>query len=684
MLAAVTMAVYWPAIHCGFINYDDPQYVTLNRHVRQGLTPSGLRWALGTGLTANWHPVTWLSHMIDAEVFGLNPAGHHLVSVLFHAANAVLLFILLRALTGAQWRSAFVAALFALHPLHVESVAWIAERKDVLSTFFGLLSLVAYTGYAQGGGGGRRAAVGGRQSDVGCRRAEDGDQVRPPTSDLRSPTSDLRLPTYGLSLLFFALGLMSKPMLVTWPFVMLLLDYWPLGRGKRGEERDEKAESFGTTHHSPLTSLILEKLPFFIVSIVFCVVTFLVQKHSGAVLSLAKIPLGMRIENMFVSYARYLEKLLWPADLAVVYPYPAEWPLGWVIFSAILVVGLCVAGWWLGRRWPFIRTGWFWFFGTLIPVIGLVQVGNQSMADRYTYVPSIGVFILLVWGVCALFGLPDENRRGIVEAFPTGNGSARRVAIAGGIVILGACAARTWDQLSYWQDSETLFRHTVAVTRNNGLAYDNLGFSLFEKGRLEEAMACYHVALEIHPKDAIAQDGIGCCFFNGGRIDDAIAWFQRSLATGANPSTTLFNLGSALAQRQRYSEAIHYFTASLQSDPENSDAQDSLGNVLFRQNRYAEAMDCYRAAMRIAPDHANAHRDMGRALYQQGRFEEALQEYHIAERLAPNDADSHLAMGIVLARLGHNGEAVAQLQEVLKLRPGDSEAKRGIEALTAR
>ena len=357
-----------------------------------------LRWAFRSDYAGNWHPVTWLSHMLDCQLFGLKPWGHHLTNVLLHALNAGLVFALLQLMTGATWRSLLVAALFALHPLRVESVAWVSERKDVLSGFFGLLALIAYARYAQG----QKAECRKQNADI----AADTQATQWSTSSL-SPSL-----FYLLSLFFFALGLMSKPMLVTWPFVMLLLDYWPLGRMQNAECRMQNAAA--TRHATRITQhatrstlarllpLLVEKIPFFVLVALASVVTFVVQKRGGAVAAGESLPLGARVGNALISYGRYLGKLFWPADLAVFYPHPGQWPLGKVLLAGGLILGISVLVWVQRRRYPYLLMGWLWFFGTLVPVIGLVQVGDQAMADRYTYLPSLGVLILAVWGACEL------------------------------------------------------------------------------------------------------------------------------------------------------------------------------------------------------------------------------------------------------------------------------------------
>ena len=404
--------------------------------------------------------------MLDVELFGLHPGGPHMVNLLLHAADGVLLFLLLRELTGAHWRSAWVAALFALHPLHVESVAWISERKDVLSGLFWMLTLLLYGRFVR-------------------------------EKEARGPTSR-RL--HGLALGVFVLGLLSKPMLVTLPFVLLLLDYWPLARWlRRGQEGPVRF----------LWRLISEKAAFLIVSALSCLVT--VATQGRALASVAGYPVMGRVENAFVSYARYLGKTVWPVDLALPYPYVRHWPTVWVGLAVILVAGVSVGTIWLGRKLPFAVTGWFWFLGTLVPVIGLVQVGAQSMADRYTYMPLVGVFIALGWGAASAL----ERWR-----------IPRSVVAVAGAVAVGACALRTMDQLQYWQNSETLFRHALALTKENWQAYDNLGCYLYNQGRWVEAVADYHHSLDINPDDSVAWDNLGFCLYNQGRDDEAVADYE--------------------------------------------------------------------------------------------------------------------------------------------------------------
>src|SRR5882724_3333973 len=478
LLAVSTFIVFVPVVSYQFVNFDDGDYVSSNLHVQGGLTWENVGWAFNGGHAANWHPLTWLSHMLDWEMFGPRAGGHHLVSVILHVLNSVLLFLLLRQVTGALWRSALVAALFALHPLHVESVAWISERKDVLSTFFFMLTIGAYAKYVEGRGevaekqkfGKQRAEIPEetriqrRQTSVAT--AEGGMSVSTPKQrNTEAAKRSLQAPIfYLLSLFCFALGLLSKPMLVTVPFLLLLLDYWPLERGV-----ELKFNAIQLRHWK---SLVNEKIPFFILAGVSSVVTFIVQRKAGSVWSVADLPLASRIENTAVAYCRYLGKLFWPAKLSVFYPHPGFWPVLVVIFAAVLLVTISVLVLVL-RRLPYLAVGWFWFIGTLVPVIGLVQVGWQSIADRYTYIPYIGIFIILVWLSKKFI------RRWSARVIP--------LTIAGSVVLI-VLAMLTRQQVGYWRDSEALFSHSLVVTEHNFVAHHNLGLALVNQGRTDEAI----------------------------------------------------------------------------------------------------------------------------------------------------------------------------------------------------
>ena len=603
LLVAVTAAVYWPVLHCEFLNYDDPEYFASNTHVQSGLTSGGIVWAFTTGHAGNWHPLTWLSLMLDATWYGPGPAGPHFTNLLFHLANTVLVFLLLRRLTGlrpekgigaatpqaaATWRSALVAALFALHPLHVESVAWVAERKDVLSTFFGLLSLIAYTRYSAG-------------DKWHVTRAD-------PAS---SPVTRHPSLHYFFALFFFALGLMSKPMLVTLPLAMLLLDWWPLGRVSRVEGRGSRSRH-----------LVVEKWPFFALSAISCVVTFIAQQKGGAVTKLAAISMTDRVTNAFVSYARYLDKTLWPAPLANPYPHPVHWEFTLVIYSVALVAGLSAIAVLYARRFPFFFTGWFWFVGTLIPVIGLVQVGVQSMADRYTYVPLIGLFIIFVWGL---------GETGMSRHVPK-----TLIAVLTAMVLV-VSALQTRNQLSYWRDNETLFRHTLAVTKDNYVAYNNLGTWLAKRGRVTEARDCFIKAFRINPNDSDVLYNLGNALTRLGDPEGAVHAYRRALELTPDHADILNNLGFALADKEQFADATACFEKALQLDPNYADAHNNLANVLFYQHKFAEAIPHFRAALRLAPDNPQLHSNLGDALVKQGQTTEAVRCYQEALRLKPGD-----------------------------------------------
>ncbi len=472
----------------GFVNYDDPDYVTANPHVQAGFSAAGVKWALTAGIASNWHPLTWMSHQLDWSWFGNAPRGHHATSVVLHALNAALAFAALRRLTGAVWTSAFCAALFAWHPLRVESVAWVSERKDVLSGFFWFAVLWAYAVYAE------------------RRRANDGRARR----------------FYGLALVAFALGLMAKPMLVTLPCVLLLLDVWPLGRARA-------IQPAGRPEVGPYLSLVLEKLPFFALAAGSSVATYFVQKAGGSVTE--ALALDARLGNAVIAVVRYVGKFLLPFDLAVLYPHPGHWPARQIVAALCVIGGLtAIAGWQLRRR-PWIAIGWCWFLGTLVPVIGIVQVGLQSMADRYTYLTMLGVQIAGLW---------------TLREWVTSPGARRPWAIVGAGVLL-ACAARTWNQQGVWQNSFTLFDHALAVTADNYLAHNNRGIYLGDAGRTAEAVEDYRRALAIRPDYAEANNNLGRILVQEGRPAEAVPLLRRAVAARPTQLEARNNLANALS-----------------------------------------------------------------------------------------------------------------------------------------
>ncbi|MDB6066774.1 MAG: hypothetical protein JWR26_2982 [Pedosphaera sp.] len=498
VLGLVTAALCWPVTHFGFINYDDPAYVTENFEVQGGVTGKSVAWAFITGHAANWHPLTWISHSLDCQIYGLNASGHHVTNLLFHLANTVLLFWVLRRMTGAVWRSAMVAALFGIHPAHVESVAWIAERKDVLSTLFWLLTIWAYVRY----------------------------------------TEKPRIGRYLLSILFFVLGLLSKPMVVTLPFVLLLLDYWPLGRIVKpaGGKADSAKRSAKGPLPLPWSRLVLEKAPFFILAFVSCAVTFLVQRHGGAVSTFERVSPGLRMANAVVAYVRYVGEMVWPVNLCILYPLPSQWA-AWAVGASILALVVITAGVLVaGRRGqPAMLIGWLWFLGTLVPVIGLVQVGSQSMADRYTYIPYMGLFVMVVWGVAAL----------------TRKWKQQKVVLgaAAGAVLL-ACGYCTAGQFQYWKSSEALFRHAISVTETNGLAHIYLGDALVSEKKFDDGVTELMEAAKIYPGYGELQGRIGVALASEGKIDEAMTRYRGALELNPDLPEALNNLAWILAANE--------------------------------------------------------------------------------------------------------------------------------------
>jgi Flp pilus assembly protein TadD len=642
LLAVLTLAVYWPVRHMEFTNYDDPGYVADQPKVQRGLTADGLAWAFSTWHSGNWYPLTWLSFMLDAQLFGRGAAGFHTVNLLFHAANTVLLFLLFGRLTGALWRSAFVAALFALHPLHVESVAWVAERKDVLSAFFFLLSLLAYGRYAR-----KRSKAESRES-----------------SSNRPLDPGLWTVDYALALLFFVLGLMSKPTVVTLPFVLLLLDYWPLQRWKM----DSSTSFTANWRHLlrallPARSLVVEKLPFFVLSGASCVVTFFALKTEGIPQSLVRLPTIGRIENGLVSYARYLGKLFWPLDLAVMYPHPGRWPRVLVVLSAILLAGLGYGAFRFRRRFPFVMTGWFWFFGMLIPVIGLVQGagfqsmedrGFQCMADRYTYLPAIGVFIILAWGAAAAFRRWSWSRMMIG-------------AVAG--LVMAACTLRTADQLRHWQDSESLFRHALAVTENSFLAHNKLGEALFHKGEVDKAMAEFRAALELLPRHPLARNNFGFSLLQKGEVDQAIAQIRQALEVAPGFELAHKSLGVALLRKGRLDEAIGHLRTAVEIQPDDAEAHCNLALALSRQGLVDEAITHFQKALELNPDDEVAHNNLGLTFLSKGLLADAINSFETALTIEPRYTAAHSSLAAALLQSGRPDQAIVHFQKLLEIEP---------------
>jgi tetratricopeptide (TPR) repeat protein len=621
-LLLATFAVYAQVRHFDFVNYDDPDYTTGNVHVRQGLTVQGLEWALTSRDAANWFPVTWVSHMLDCQFFGLESGWHHLHNVLLHALAAILLCMFLGRATGARWRSALVAFLFALHPLHVESVAWVAERKDVLSACFWFLTLWAYVRYTERPGWGRYLAV-----------------------------------ASGL-----CLGLMAKPMVVTLPFVLLLVDYWPLARFRRQRR-----------------TILWEKLPLLGLSAVAAAITYLVQEHAGAVKTL---PLATRLANATLSCAIYIQKTFWPTRLAVFYPYPRSFAFLPLLAAGVLLAVVTAGAIVLRRRTPYLLTGWGWFAVTLLPVIGLVQVGGQARADRYMYIPMVGLLIMLVWGAAE-----------ILERW-----QARVLAVPLAAAACLACAALTWIQVGYWRNSETLFRHALDVTEDNSVAFHNLGSTLMASpGHLSEALVYLETAVRIDPDSPPAHTDLGSALAKAGRLPEAIAQFQEAILLAPDAPIPHNNLGSALTEAGRLPEAIAEFQTALRLDPDYDEARRNLaaaqagleshrsrGIALLKAGDASGAIAELEAALRADPNDADAENDLGVALSSfPERQREAIAHFEAAVRLRPDFADAQLNLGVALSGIpGRLPDALRHLEEADRLRP-DPELEREIARLRA-
>jgi len=519
-LTLLVLAVYWEVKDCEFVVYDDNAYVGLNRHVQAGLTREGFVWAFTTTHANFWQPLTWLSHMLDCQLFGLRSGMHHMMNLLFHIGNSLLLFLVFKSMTKALWESAFVAALFALHPLHVESVAWVAERKDVLSTFFWMLTMFVYIKYADKPG----------------------------------------VMKYLLVCTFFILGLMAKPMLVTLPFVLLLIDYWPLDRLQK--RWAEKAHNSKRSKLS-LTGLIAEKTPLFALAAVFSVIAFLAQGE--AVQSLGEFQFKARVANALVSYVSYIRKMFWPSDLAVFYPYQQTMPVWQASVSGFLLLFVSFSAVEMGRKRPYFWVGWFWYLGTLIPVIGLIQVGNHAMADRYTYIPLIGLFIIVSWGISDL-SRKWRYRKQVIS-----------VSVGVLILILSVCS---WVQVRHWKDSIALFSHTITVTDDNWMAHNNIGFPLLQEGRNQEAIKHFTEAVRIRPDYAEAHVNLANTYALEGRFAEAMQHFSDAIRIKPNFFDAHMNLGVIFARQGNLDRAVHHFSAALRVNPDNVTAHQYLSRAL--------------------------------------------------------------------------------------------------------
>lgn len=606
-LILLTLIVYQPVLAYGFVNFDDGLYVTGNRHVQKGITWEGFLWAWQANVASNWHPLTMLSHMLDCELYGLDARGHHLTSLLLHLANVWLLFEVLRRMTGALGASALVAALFGIHPTHVESVAWIAERKDVLSGLFFLLTLGAWHRWVE-------------------------------ARTLRS---------YLLAVLLFACGLLSKPMLVTLPCVLLLLDVWPLGRLRAG-----------------LRPLLVEKIPFFVLSAASSAVTIYAQQ--GSLATLQAVSIGRRVANALVAYVAYLGKTFWPAKLAVFYPLPPAVPPWKALAAGALLAAVTALAVWRLRRQPHLAVGWLWFLGMLVPVIGFLQVGRQAMADRYTYLPSIGLFVAVVWGTAELVAARKPLR----------------IAVAGGALAgIAALSVAAHAQAGTWKDNLTLFRHALAVTENNYLAHLNVAITLSREGG-DEAEALHHFreVLRLQPNLAEGHAAMATALRRWGRPAEALPPARRAVQLKPERARFRHTLATILEDLGRKDEAIVQLRAAVERSPRLADARYGLGLLLQEKGRTDEALEHYRVALEANPDLNDLYAPTATLYARKGDLAEAVRLYEEAARRRPTPS-VHFNMGLTLERMGRRDEARRQYEKALALDPGLEPARQRLGAL---
>jgi tetratricopeptide (TPR) repeat protein len=580
-LVIATLVAYEPVRKNDFVGYDDPTYITDNPNVNKGITVDSVIRAFTKPYVANWHPLTWLSHILDCEIYGLNALGHHITSVLIHTANSVLLFWVLRRMTRAAWASAFAAGMFAVHPVHVESVAWVSERKDVLSGLFWMLTMLAYARYAE----------------------------RP------------NFKRYVFVLLAYMMGMMSKPMVVTLPFVLLLLDYWPLERIRRQRTEDGQRTEVAFQKES-MGWLIIEKIPLFALSGILCVITFIVQKGGGAVIALEKIPLGYRIANMFFSYIRYIGKTIWPSRLAVIYPHPHIHPTeATAVICALLLVLLTVLSIDIGRRRKYIAVGWLWYVGTLVPVIGLVQVGTQGIADKYMYLPMAGLLIIASWAVKDFIA----NRRRLKIA---------AAALAAAVLFCSVILTRV--QVRHWQNNITLFEYATKVTEDNSRAETSYGIALAAAGRLDEAVLHLSNAIRTNPTNPEAINYLGKVFLNEGKIIEAIERFTELIKIEPDSAEAYYNLGMALGMQGKNDDAIKCFARVIELDAKYPDIDKRMGTALLSAGKPNEAIEYLQKSLQINPDEAVAYVSISIAYIKLGNYDLAIENWTRAKESEPN------------------------------------------------
>jgi len=693
-LAILTVAVYWQTARFDFVNYDDPPTVTENGRVRAGLTAAGVRWAFTSTMTGNWHPLTALSHMLACELFGVDPAGHHLMNVALHVAATLMLFAMLQAVTGDTWPSAFVAALFAVHPAHVESVAWVSSRKDPLSAFWGFAAMWAYAAWARRGGQGGAAR-------------------------------------YLLALACFAGSLLSKPMFVPLPFLLLLLDHWPLGRLGRVAGVPSRAPGPPRAALRTFEKLVVEKVPFFALVVVSSIVTVAAQRAEGAMALGASVPFSLRLANAVVSYARYLGTLVWPVELAVLYPHPGlpgGTPLAaWQITGAVLVLAAITSVVIVQRRRGYPLVGWLWYAIMLVPVSGIMQVGEQAMADRYTYVPFVGLFIVIAWGAAdlaasvqrMLAGTPvpapgsaarraqpamteqgtqraakrraqrAERKRG--QAVQQGQAAAAADrqqaepapseprtllavrALVGGlaIAVVLAAALGAWRQTRYWRDSTALFERSLEVAPEPAVMHNNLAIAYQHDDRLQEAVHHYQEAIRVKRDYAPALTNLGALVRRQGQVEDAAMLYRRALAADPRYAPALTNLGGVLKDSGQTDAAMEHFRLALEADPRSAPAHLQMGAALEAAGNADAALEHYRTAVEVAPQWATAHLTLAEALRARHLDDAAVEHYRRALDLDRRSSRAHGALAILLQARGEIVEAIEHYRRALELDPGN-------------
>ena len=630
-LCLITLAAFWQVRNYDFIKFDDDTYVSENPHVRGGLTSENISWSFRFTPRGYWHPLTWLSHMLDCQLFGLEPGMHHLTNLILHLANTLLLFFVLNRMTGSPWKSGFVAALFALHPVNVDSVAWIANRKNVLSTFFWMLTMLFYVYYSE------------------------------------QPSLFRYLSFCAL----FVLGLMAKPMLVTLPFVLFLLDFWPLKRFDLGQLRrssgNEKIDAWWADGNQKVRPgyLILEKVPLLVLVAISIALSSASIKGYDILVSTESVPVKLRVANALVSYVSYMAKMIWPQNLAVFYPYPTTVPMWQTVgagFILVCVSFLALRAW---TRAPYFLVGWLWYLGTLVPMIGLVQWGLwPAMADRFVYVPLIGLFIILSWGFPQI--LASHRYRPVVLAAAAG-------------IILPALMTITWGQLRHWRNTMTLFQYALEVTDHNYLAHNVIGNVLFRQGKVKEASVHYLNALQLKPNYPNAHNNLGLTLAKQGRVEEAIAHYSEALKINPNFPQAHNNLGNALGRQGKMDEAIAHFTKGLELEPDFAGAHNNLGNLLARRGRLGEALLHFSRAVELKPDFAEAFFNMGSVLAQQGSMDEARSQFARAVELRPDFAEAHNSLGVILAYQGNLTDAIFHFQQALRLKPGFIKAQNNLK-----